>query len=232
MPSLDKKSNKHWKMIRRLSVRQKAFLTHINRETIRQIFTTELNMWKVCTKLVSKNLTNEQKQTRVSICTEWLENWDVFDRVITGDESWIFAYDPETQQLSWEWKTPESVNVQIANESHDCQFFNCYGIILKHWVPRGKLSLLHTTSRASDCEKTAKVVGQQQLAAAPQRTSTFVDLDSAVFGKNVHHYVGTLCLFSWFNTEWLIFVQPRRKKSSRERIFSPRNSWKLHVRGP
>ncbi len=85
-----------------LSVQQIAFLIHINIETVRYILTEELNMRKVCTKLIPKNLTNKQKETRVHICTEWLENWDVFDHVMTGDESWIFAYNPEMQWQSRE----------------------------------------------------------------------------------------------------------------------------------
>ena len=29
-------------------------------------------------------------------------------RVITGDESWLYDYDPETKQQSSQWKTPSS----------------------------------------------------------------------------------------------------------------------------
>ncbi len=73
---------------------------------------------------IPKNLTNKQKDTRVHIRTEWLENWDIFNRAVTGYKSWIFAYDPEMQKQSWDWKTlelwnEESADIQIANESHD-----------------------------------------------------------------------------------------------------------------
>ncbi len=47
-------------------------------------------MTKVGAKLVPKNLTCNQKLTSVSICEDWLENWDNFDKVITGDESWMY----------------------------------------------------------------------------------------------------------------------------------------------
>ncbi len=63
-------------------------------------------MRKVCVKLVLKNLANEQKETRIRICMEWLENWDVLDRVITGNKCKIFAYDPKMRRQSREWKTP------------------------------------------------------------------------------------------------------------------------------
>ncbi len=59
-------------------------------------------MQKMCAKLVPKNLTNEQNETYVRICKEWLENWDVFDCVIIGNESWNFANDTEMQRQSQE----------------------------------------------------------------------------------------------------------------------------------
>ncbi len=56
-----------------LSVWQIASLTRINREPVRKILTGELDMRKMCVKLAPKNLTNEQKETRIRICIEWLE---------------------------------------------------------------------------------------------------------------------------------------------------------------
>jgi len=38
---------------------------NINRETVRKILTEDLDMRKVCAKLVPKELTEEQKQRRV-----------------------------------------------------------------------------------------------------------------------------------------------------------------------
>ncbi len=75
------------------------------------------------------------------ICTEWLENWDVFDGVITENLSWTFAYDPEMQWQGWEWKTPEELRMKKARMSRSqtkamiVTVFDCFGIILKHWVP-------------------------------------------------------------------------------------------------
>jgi hypothetical protein len=33
---------------------------------------------------------------------------DFLNRIITGDESWFFEYDPETKTQSEEWHTPQS----------------------------------------------------------------------------------------------------------------------------
>jgi len=34
-----------------------------------------------------------------------LHNAEMFDRVITGDETWCFQQDPETKRQSMQWKT-------------------------------------------------------------------------------------------------------------------------------
>jgi len=54
-------------------------------------------------------LTADQKQSRVDACLELKEHLeidpDLFPKVITGDESWCYVYDPETKQQSSEWKS-------------------------------------------------------------------------------------------------------------------------------
>jgi len=48
-----------------LTVRSIAEQVNINRETVRKILTEDLDMRKVCAKMVSKELTEEQEQRRV-----------------------------------------------------------------------------------------------------------------------------------------------------------------------
>jgi len=50
---------------RRLTVRSIAEQVNIDRETVRKILTEILDMRKMCAKMVSKELTEEQKQRRV-----------------------------------------------------------------------------------------------------------------------------------------------------------------------
>jgi hypothetical protein len=57
-------------------------------------------------KSFRKFLTQEQKR-RAACCQDWMENEEGSNfllRVITGDESWIYEYDPETKRQSEEWK--------------------------------------------------------------------------------------------------------------------------------
>ncbi len=68
----------------RQSLRDIADNTGINRETFHLILTEYLGMTKVSAKVVTKNLTSDQKLTQVCICEDWPENWIfIFDtRVI------------------------------------------------------------------------------------------------------------------------------------------------------
>jgi len=49
---------------------------YIDRETVRKILTEDLNMRKVCAKMVPKELTKQKKQRRVTICQDLLERQD------------------------------------------------------------------------------------------------------------------------------------------------------------
>jgi len=63
-------------------------------------------MNKICAKLLPKNLSDEQKDSHVSISLELLDRvtsgLEFPQRVITGDETWVFEYDPTTKRQSSE----------------------------------------------------------------------------------------------------------------------------------
>jgi len=71
---------------RRLTVRSIAGQVNIERETVRKILTDDLDMRKVCAKMVPKELTEEQKQRRVTICQDlWrgkMTYWAVSSQVM------------------------------------------------------------------------------------------------------------------------------------------------------
>jgi len=88
---------------RRMSIRAISELTNINKESVRQILHDYLGMKKVCAKVMPKILKPEQKEHRVNCCGDTLENienyTDFFQNVITWEETWIFQYDPETDEI-------------------------------------------------------------------------------------------------------------------------------------
>jgi hypothetical protein len=71
-----------------LTVRSISEQANNDRETVRKALTEDLDMRKVCAKMVPKQLTEKQKQRRVNIFQHFLERQDdILDRVITGDET-------------------------------------------------------------------------------------------------------------------------------------------------
>jgi len=73
---------------RRLTVRSIAKQVNIDTETVRKILTEDLDMRKVCAKMVPEERTEEQKQRQVTIFQDLLERQDdILGHVITGDET-------------------------------------------------------------------------------------------------------------------------------------------------
>jgi len=101
-------------------------------------------MRKVCAKLVPKELTEEQKQRRVTICQDLLERQDdISGCVITGDETWVYQYDPETKRQCAQQKTANSPRPKKFNQSKSrvttmlLPFFDIREIVYYEFVPTG-----------------------------------------------------------------------------------------------
>ena len=64
---------------------------------MKTILKDHLGLRKVKSSLVSKTLNFLQKSRRVDVCETMLSDYqDKLKCTITGDETWIYAYDPET----------------------------------------------------------------------------------------------------------------------------------------
>ena len=91
---------------RRTSLQMIADLLNIGKETVRRIVTEDLGKRKICARFVPHALTTEQKQERVVYCQDVLlmgQDGCFRENIITGDETWCFAYDPATKRQSAEW---------------------------------------------------------------------------------------------------------------------------------
>ncbi|CAN8022820.1 unnamed protein product [Ixodes persulcatus] len=97
----------------------------IPKTIVHRILTKDLQMRKVCAKMVPKVLTSEMKEERLFKCQELHERFETdpefSERVITGDETWIFEYDLESKRQSREWHTTDpkkSKDEEIANQAN------------------------------------------------------------------------------------------------------------------
>jgi len=105
---------------RRITTRMTAERLGISNGSVQTILKIDLNMRKLCAKIVPEVLTDEKKQGRVDCCNDWIESVQdphFGERVITCDEAWIYEYDPETKRQSEEWKHPGSPRTKKAHKS-------------------------------------------------------------------------------------------------------------------
>ena len=87
-----------------LTIREVAEEVRIAFGTCQKILTEDLQMRRVTAKFVPCLLTAEQKDDRVSVCTDLCDRAqndpNFMCSVITGDKCWVYGYDPETKQMS------------------------------------------------------------------------------------------------------------------------------------
>ncbi|UYV77910.1 hypothetical protein LAZ67_15002803 [Cordylochernes scorpioides] len=119
----DEKINEVEKMIlanRRITVREVAEDLNISIGSCHSIFINDLGMRRVAAKFVPKLLNCDQKQHRMNIANEMLDSVrddpNLLQRVITGDESWVYGYDVETKAQSSQWKLPHEPRPKKARQ--------------------------------------------------------------------------------------------------------------------
>jgi hypothetical protein len=97
---------------RQLSVTMNAEETGCDKNAVHRIVADHLLMRTIRAKFVPKNLSVEQETNLLEICQDLLGRLEIqpgfLDKVITGDESWVFDYDTETKQQRAEWHTKSS----------------------------------------------------------------------------------------------------------------------------
>ena len=133
---------------RRLTVRMIADELSMNSERVWRIITEDLGMRKVCAKMVPRLLNDGQKENRVQVCQDILKQLeitpDLLSKVVTGDESWIFKYDPLIKRQSLKWKSASSPRPKKARLFKSkikvmlIVFFDVHGIVHLEFLPQGQ----------------------------------------------------------------------------------------------
>ncbi|UYV61631.1 hypothetical protein LAZ67_1005658, partial [Cordylochernes scorpioides] len=122
--------------------------TGISKTTIGRIVTEDLRLKKTPAKFIPRFLTNEQKLCRLATCEDMLEmtrtdpEWK--DKIITGDETWVYGYDPETKRQSAEWRgqgeprPKKSRILKSRNKVLLVAFLDNKGIVHHEYLPAGQ----------------------------------------------------------------------------------------------
>ena len=120
----------------------------ISTASVHSILTEGLNLQRVSAKFVLKLLTEQQKKLRKEISEDMLNvaNHDpeFIKIIITGHETWVYGYDPETKFQFSQWKHPESPQPKKALQVRSnvkvmltC-FFYSSGIMHHEYATKGQ----------------------------------------------------------------------------------------------
>ncbi|BFZ02340.1 hypothetical protein BsWGS_05379 [Bradybaena similaris] len=133
---------------RRITIRELSEEHSISFGSVQAILTEDLGMRRVSAKFVPKLLSADQKDNWVSAAADLIDcvenNENFLKTVITGDESWVYGYDPETKVQSSQWKTANSPRPKKARMNRSnvktllIVFFDYKGIVHHEYAPSGQ----------------------------------------------------------------------------------------------
>jgi histone-lysine N-methyltransferase SETMAR len=132
---------------RRMTVAELSMQLEIGEASVCRIL-NKLGYSKVCARWVPRQLTDGHKERRKAICSELVARFDAdgdefLGRIVTGDETWLHHFDPETKRQSMEWHHTTSPRkkkfkvVASAGKVMATVFWDMHGVILVDIMPTG-----------------------------------------------------------------------------------------------
>ena len=132
----------------RYTVQEIEELSGIHSSSVLKILHERLELGKICMRWVPHLLTDEQKQSRVRLASQVIEKYDKCDprrleEIVTGDETWIYHFQPDSKAKNKVWISSEGDRPVIA---HRCKtsnrtlyaiLFDSKGPVLQIPVPKG-----------------------------------------------------------------------------------------------
>ena len=124
----------------RIKVAELASEWGISDGSVYTIIHEHLGMSKVSARKVPRNLNMQDRQQRVESSQELLEVYnanpeDFHTRLVTGDETWLHHWDPDTKKESMQWKRPGSPPPKkfCTQPSASSQQSNGHGVLGLHF---------------------------------------------------------------------------------------------------
>ena len=120
----------------------------IHSSSVLKILRERLGLHKICACWVPHFLTDEQKQSQVRLALHVIEKYDKCDprhleEIVTGDETWIYHFQPDSKAKNKVWVSSEGNRPVIAgrfktsNDMLYAIFFDSKGPVLHIPVPKG-----------------------------------------------------------------------------------------------
>lgn len=133
----------------RCTVEEIGNLCGINSSSVFQILTHVLKLRKVCARWIPHLLTEEQKRERVRIASQLLDRYKNADQnrmneIVTGDETWVYFYEPDGKEKNKVWVGENDERPQIARRARTSKrimyalFFDCQGMVARIPIPEGR----------------------------------------------------------------------------------------------
>jgi len=133
---------------KRMTVEDVARTLNVSIDSAYSLIHDTLNFSKVCARWVPNELTEERKRERLDICSRHLAHYhedgeNYLQQIVTGDETWIHHYEPESKQQIMQWKHPSSPVVRTfktqpsAGKLMLTVFWDSQGPILETYQKRG-----------------------------------------------------------------------------------------------
>ncbi len=130
-----------------ISLRELSRRTGLGIATVHKCVRKQLELKKHPARWIPHFLTDQQKLNRVDACRENLRIMrrtpGALRRIVSGDESWMFAYDPASKRSTATWLRTNEPRPQKPRLERSIQkvmlviFFDATGVLFREFVPDG-----------------------------------------------------------------------------------------------
>jgi len=138
---------------RRVLLKELEELFNLSHGTIWDIVHERLGYRKVCSRWVPRQQTEDHKKNHMGASLTHLlcfndHGEDFLEQIITGDETWVHQYCPETKAQSMAWKHPGSPTFKKFKTSTSSRkqmanvFWDMHGVLLCTFLLLMKQSIL------------------------------------------------------------------------------------------
>ena len=132
----------------RYTVQEIEELSGIHSSSVLKILHERLGLRKICACWVPHLLSDEQKQSGVRLASQVIEKYDKCDpsrleEIVTGDETWIYHFQPDSNAKNKVWVSSEGDRPVIARRCKTSNrmlyviFYDSKGPVLQIPVPKG-----------------------------------------------------------------------------------------------